>query len=51
VPRAADYAAEPLDIDVDQLAGAALLIAADRLLGLQAGELAQPDPLQDRGDG
>jgi len=45
VPGAALDPPQLLDVDVDQLAGALLFIAADRLRGLEAAELAEADPL------
>ena len=49
-PLGADPA-ELLDVDVDQLTGPGALIAADRLRWLQAGELAEADPLEHGRDG
>src|SRR5262249_16150729 len=42
--------AELLHVDMDQLAWAGALVAANRLFGLEAAEPAEADPLQDRGD-
>ena len=50
VPGAGDHA-EPLDVDVDQLARACALVAICRLGRFEPAELAQPDPPQDRRDG
>src|SRR4051812_24880483 len=49
MPRAALDAAEFLDVDVDQLAGAFALIAL-RWLQAEPAELAHPDPGQDARD-
>src|ERR671929_200054 len=47
VPGAVLDAPELLDVDVDQLAGMAALVAVGRLGRLEPRELAQPDPGQD----
>jgi hypothetical protein len=44
-------AGELLDVDVNKLAGACSLMAVGRIEGLEARALAEPDPLQNRGDG
>ena len=51
VPGAAANTPELLDVDVDQLAGLAALVAVGRLKRLQSRELAQPDPGEHRRDG
>ena len=56
-PVAVDAVARPadspkfLDVDVQELAGAAALVAVSGLRTLEPGEPAEPDPPQHRGDG
>ncbi len=40
-----------VDVDVQQLAGPALVVAAHRLARLEPGEPAEPDALEHGGDG
>jgi hypothetical protein len=44
-------ATELLDVDVQQLAGVAALVAVGRLKRVKSAELAQADALEDRRDG